>query len=101
MLLEGYGIDPVPSIFEVDLRSDRELVMPVLRRIVGPDAALAPLVPDSDIQDTEEDARELEAGIRLPMLFVGGEFISQRDIPKLVESGGLLGKIKESGARTG
>lgn len=117
MLLDGYGIDPLPSVFQIDQRPDRELLMPVLRRIVGPDAALAPAVlaavpdPDADAdsgldlveeeEDEGERARALEAGVRLPMLFVAGQFIPQRDIPRLVEDGGLLEMIKDSGARTG
>ena len=73
--------------------------MPVLRRIVGPDAALSP--PSLDDEDEQERKRALESGVRLPMLFVGGEFISQRDLASFVESGELLGKIKVTGARTG
>lgn len=100
-ILSKLDIQPPPTIFEVDVRPDSEVLMPLIARIIKSVFAVqAPL----QSSDHDENASAPPASLNpfpLPALLIGGKVISGGDVElvdRLLESGKLKEMMMEAGA---
>ena len=102
-ILSKLDIQPPPTIFEVDVRPDSEVLMPLIARIINAVFAVqAPLqLSDHDSDVTEHNAPASLNPFPLPALLIGGKVVSGGDVELvdgLLESGKLKEMMREAGA---
>ncbi|TFL03061.1 hypothetical protein BDV98DRAFT_591856 [Pterulicium gracile] len=103
-ILSKLDIQPPPTIFEVDVRPDSEVLMPLIARVINAVFAVQSS-SDHDSDGTEDGASSPPASslnpFPLPALLIGGKVISGGDVElvdRLLENGKLKEMMREAGA---
>jgi hypothetical protein len=109
-ILSTMDIHPPPTVFEVDLRPDSDVLLPLISRVIK---EVSTQTLNSSRQDSDAPAAaDVDAAVAhpgskhsgpssLPALLIGGKLISAGDVElvsRLLENGSLKEMIKGAGA---